>query len=253
MNPTVIGMIVFTCTFGGAMLGMWLRTTLPKHHLDADSKETVKLGVGLVATMTALVLGLVTASAKSTYDSVDTAVKQTATEILTLDRTLARYGSETAEIRKRLQQVLGARIDMIWPKDSSTPVNLDPLSLGTTVEKLAAAISVLKPRDDTQRALQSRALDITETLLQTRWLTLAGSETSVPLPFLLIMLLWLTFTFTSFGLFAPRNAMVIGVLFFCAVSVGSAMFLVLEMDSPFSGVLKVSADPLRYALAHLNQ
>ena len=82
MNPTTIGMIVFTCTFGGAMLGMWLRTTLPKHHLDADSRETVKLGVGLVATMTALVLGLVTASAKSTFDDVDTAVKQTAIEVL---------------------------------------------------------------------------------------------------------------------------------------------------------------------------
>jgi hypothetical protein len=125
--------------------------------------------------------------------------------------------------------------------------------VGSAVEKLAAAIRDLKPRDDSQRALQSRTLDITETLLQTRWLTLAGSETRVALPFLLIMLLWLTFTFTSFGLFAPRNAMVIGVLFFCAVSVGSAMFLVLEMDSPFSGVLKVSADPLRYALSHLNQ
>jgi hypothetical protein len=144
---------------------------------------------------------------------------------------------------------------MIWPQNSSKPVNLDPMSsgVGSTVEKLAAAIRSLKPRDDSQRALQSRAVDITESLLQTRWLTLAGSEASIPLPFLLIMLLWLMFTFASFGLFAPRNAMVIMVLFFCAVSVGSAMFLVLEMDSPFSGVLKVSADPMRYALAHLNQ
>src|SRR5512137_1012041 len=106
MNPTVIGLIVFACTFGGAMLGMWLHTTLPKHHLDADSKETVKLGVGLIATMTALVLGLVTASAKSSFDVVDTAVKQTAVEILVLDRALARYGSETSEIRKGLQHAI---------------------------------------------------------------------------------------------------------------------------------------------------
>jgi hypothetical protein len=255
MNPTTIGMIVFTCTFGGAMLGMWLRTTLPKHHLDADSRETVKLGVGLVATMTALVLGLVTASAKSTFDDVDTAVKQTAVEVLSLDRALARYGPETIEIRKGLQHAIGVRIDMIWPKSSSKPAKLDPMSsgVGSAAEGLAAAIRGLKPRDEPQRALQSRALDITETLLQTRWLTLAGSESSVPLPFLLIMLLWLTFIFASFGLFAPRNAMVIGVLFFCALSVGSALFLVLEMDSPFNGLLKVSADPLRYALAHLNQ
>jgi hypothetical protein len=255
MNATVIGLIVFACTFGGAMLGMWLRTTLPKHHLDADSKETVKLGVGLVATMTALVLGLVTASAKSSFDAVDTAVKQTAIEILTLDRALARYGPETIEIRKGLKHVIGARIDMIWPQGSSAPTKLDPMSsgVGTAAEGLAAAIRNLKPRDDSQRALQSRALDITESLLQTRWLTLADSESSVPLPFLLIMLLWLTFIFMSFGLFAPRNSTIIMVLFFCALSVGSALFLILEMDAPFHGLLKVSADPLRYALAHLNQ
>jgi hypothetical protein len=255
MNPTVIGLIVFACTFGGALLGMWLRNTVPKHHLDADSKETVKLGVGLVATMTALVLGLVTASAKSSFDVVDTAVKQTAVEILVLDRALARYGSETGELRKGFQHAIGARIDMIWPQDSSKPAKLDPMSsgVGTGVERLAAAIRGLKPHDDSQRALQSHALDIAEGLLKTRWLTLAGSENSIPLPFLLVILLWLTFIFASFGLFAPRNAMVIMVLFVCALSVGSALFLVLEMDSPFSGLLKVSADPLHYALAHLNQ
>ena len=255
MNPTTIGMIVFTCTFGGAMLGMWLRTTLPKHHLDADSKETVNLCVGLIATMTALVLGLVTASAKSSYDDVDTAVKQTAIEILVLDRALARYGSETGEIRKGLQHAIGNRIDRIWPQGSSKPDKLDPMSLGagSAAEGLAAAIRGLKPRDDSQRALQSRALGSAEVLLQNRWLTITSIENSIPLPFLLILLLWLTFTFTSFGLFAPRNALVIMVIFVCALSVGSALFLVLEMDSPFDGLLKVSADPLRYALAHLNQ
>ena len=78
MNPTIVGLIVFTCTFGGALLGMWLRTTLPEHHCDAESRDTVKVGIGLIATMTALVLGLVTASAKSSFDTVDTAVKHTA-------------------------------------------------------------------------------------------------------------------------------------------------------------------------------
>jgi hypothetical protein len=120
-------------------------------------------------------------------------------------------------------------------------------------ERLAEAIRALKPRDDSQRGLQSRALDLTEALLQARWLVLAGTETSVPVPFLVILLFWLTIIFGSFGLFAPRNATVLTVLFVCALSVGSAVFLVLEMDAPFDGLLKVSADPLRYALAHLNQ
>src|SRR6185295_1937458 len=99
MNPTVVGMVVFACTLGGALVGHWLRTTLPEHYLDDESKDTVKLGIGLVATMTALVLGLVTASAKSSFDAVDTAVKRTATDILAIDRLLARYGSETGELR----------------------------------------------------------------------------------------------------------------------------------------------------------
>ena len=255
MNPTIIGMIVFTCTFGGALLGMWLRTILPKHHIDADSKETVNLCVGLIATMTALVLGLVTASAKSSYDDVDTAVKQTAIEILVLDRALARYGSETGEIRKGLQHAIGARIDMIWRQGSSKPSNLDPISSGAGLqaERLAGAIRALKPRNDSQRAFQSQAIDLSETLLKARWLVLAGTERSVPVPFLVILVFWLTIIFASFGLFAPRNATVLAVLFVCALSVACAVFLILEMDMPFQGLIKVSADPLRYAFAHLNQ
>ena len=255
MNPTFIGMIVFACSFGGAMLGMWLRTALPAHHLNAESRDTVKVGIGLIATMTALVLGLVTASAKSSFDAVDSAVKQSAIEVLVLDRVLARYGPETGEIRKGLQHMIEARIDMIWPQDSSNPTNLDPLRSGASskAEGLADAIRSLKPRDDAQRALQSRALDLSEALLQARWLILAGTETSVPVPFLVILLFWLTITFASFGLFAPRNGTVVAVLFVCAVSVGSAVFLVLEMDAPFDGLLRVSSAPLRYANDHLNQ
>ena len=255
MNPTIIAIIVFTCTFGGALLGMRLHRTLPGHHFDADSKDTVKVGIGLIATMTALVLGLVTASAKTSFDAADSAVKKTAHDILSLDRLLARYGSETGDIRKGLQRAIGARIDQIWPQGDSKRVDLDPIRSGaaSVAEVLPEAIRALKPRDDSQRALQSRALDLAEQLLQERWLVLAGTQTSIPLPFLVILLFWLTFTFASFGLFAPRNAMVLWVLLLCALSVGSAVFLILEMDAPFEGVLRVSADPWRYAYAHLNQ
>jgi hypothetical protein len=234
---------------------MWLSTALPEHHLTADSRDTVKVGIGLIATMTALVLGLVTASAKNSFDAVDRAVKEGAIEILALDRVLARYGPETGEIRAGFKNALRARIDVIWPQGgSSKPANLDPThsETGSKVEGLVGAIHGLHPRDDAQRALQFRALDLAETLLKARWLVVAGTETSVPVPFLVILVFWLTIIFASFGLFAPRNATVLAVLFVCAVSVGGAVFLVLEMDAPFDGLLKVSADPLRYAHAHLN-
>ena len=255
MYPTIVGIIVFALTFGGALLGMWLRTLLSEHHLSAESKDAVKVGIGLIATMTALVLGLVISSAKSSYDDVNSGVKKAAVDVLALDRVLARYGSETEEIRKGLQRAIGARIEMIWAQGSSKPTNLDPTSLGagTEAERLAGAIRALKPRDDSQRALQSRALDMTEALLQARWLVVAATQPSVPVPFLMILVFWLTITFASFGVFAPRNAMVLTVFFVCALSVSLAVFLVLEMDAPFDGLLKVSADPLRYAYAHLNQ
>ena len=232
---------------------MWLRTALPEHHLNNESRDTVKLGAGLIATMTALVLGLVTASAKSSFDNVNTAVKQTAVDILTLDRILARYGPETREIRGTVQHVVASRIDMIWPQGSSQPTQLDPLGAAATVEGLADQIRALMPRNDSQRALQSRAQDLFEALLRARWIMFGGGGTSVPLPFLVVLLFWLTLTFASFGLFAPRNATVITVLFVCALSVGGAVFLIAEMDGPFDGLLKASAEPMRYALAHLNQ
>lgn len=253
MNPTVIGMIVFCCASGAALAGNWLRTTLPEHHLDAESRDTVKLGIGLIATMTALVLGLVTASAKGSFDAVDTAVKNTAAEILTLDRLLARYGPETGEIRGALRHAVASRIEMIWPRSSSQPAPMQPSVSASGVEGLADAIRGLTPRDDSQRLLQSRAVDLAEAVLQARWLVFAGGGTSVPLLFLVVLVLWLTITFASFGLLAPRNATVLAVLLVCALSLGSAVFLILEMDGPFDGLLQVSADPLRYAYAHLNQ
>jgi hypothetical protein len=154
-----------------------------------------------------------------------------------------------------LKQALGARIDMIWSRSSSKQADPDVLHSGAaaTVERLSDAIRDLKPRDDAQRALQSRALDLAEALLQARWMVLAGSEASVPLPFLVILLFWLTIIFVSFGVFASRNAMVLSALFVCALSVSAALFLVLEMDAPFDGLIRVSADPLRYAFKHLNQ
>jgi hypothetical protein len=120
-------------------------------------------------------------------------------------------------------------------------------------EALADALRGLEPQRESQRALKARALDLAEGLLQARWFAIAGTGASIPLPFLVILVFWLTITFSSFGLLAARNALVVTVLFVCALSVGSAVFLVLEMDGPFDGLLKVSADPLRYALAHLNQ
>jgi len=252
MNPTIVGAIVFACTFGGALLGFWFQARR-RHLLDLESTETIRHSIGLVATMTALILGLVTASAKSSFDEVNMAVEAGAREVLTLDRLLARYGPETSGIRGDFKNAVARRIDMVWPQGSSKPMQLDPSKLSSDSEGLAERIRALAPRDDSQRWLQARAGEVAEELLEARWLATAYSEASVSVVFLVILLFWLTITFVSYGMVAARNSTVVTVLFLCAVSVGSALFLILEMDEPFGGLVRVSADPLRFALSHLNR
>jgi hypothetical protein len=253
VNPIVIGTVVFACTFGGALAGIWLRSILPKPHFDDASRNTVTVGIGLIATMTALILGLVTASVKNSFDALDTGIKQAAVEVLTLDRLLARYGPETGEIRAAMKQTLALRIDLAWGQDRPRPGEPGLAELMRRVEGIVDRIQALSPQNDVQRGLRSRALDLSETVLAARWGAFGTRSSSVPVLFLVVLLFWLTMTFASFGLFAPRNGTVIVVLFVCALSVAGAVFLILEMDSPFEGLVQVSAEPLRFALSRLNQ
>jgi len=251
-EPIAIGALVFACTFGGALLGIALRRVLPSDHLSNESKDTVMVAIGLIATMTALVLGLITAGAKSAFDSLDGEVKHTAAELVTLDRTLARYGPETYEIRQILLHTVQQRMALIWPQALAKAGRPDAGDVSST-EMLAVRIGALTPQNEEQRRLQARAIDQCESLLEARWLVFASIGPSVPVPFLAVLIFWLTLTFTSFGLFAPWNATVLVALLACTLSVACAIFLVLEMDGPFQGLIRISPDPVNYALEHMAQ
>src|SRR5215813_6193158 len=253
MSSLQIAGIAFACIFSGALLGMLLRTVLPEHHLSAESKDVVKVGMGLIATMAALVLGLLTGSAKGSYDTQDSELKQMAANVLLLDRTLAHYGPETASIRDQIRHAIEYKLAATWPEDGSAG-RTDTSETTPAVERIEDEIRSLSPRNDEQRALQSRALQVTGDVLQTRWLMFgqqAGNAIQTPL--LTVLVFWLAALFASFGLFAPRNATVIAVLCVSALSVAGAILLILEMHQPFQGLIKVSSAPVRYALAHLGQ
>jgi hypothetical protein len=253
MIPTEIALIVFACVFGGALLGMFLQVVTPKHHLSQGSQDVIKLGMGLIATMAALVLGLVIATAKSSYDTQDAAVKHSAAKVLLLDRVLANYGPETKETRDLLRRTVASRLDAIWPEGRFQPARFDGPEAVFAAQGFEARILQLAPQNDAQRWLKSQALQIGSDLMETRWLVLGGLGSSVPPPFLVVVVFWLTIIFASFGLFAPRNVTVVAVLFLCALSVAGAIFLILEMDQPFQGLMKISSAPLRYTLSHLGQ
>jgi hypothetical protein len=253
MSSLGTGGIVFASIFGGAMLGMFLHDRLPADHLSTESRDVVKLGTGLIATMAALVLGLLTASAKGSFDAQKNEVQQSATNVVLLDRTLAQYGSEAAPIRAAVLVAVQRRIESIWPTGAE-PIKIDDPQAVAGVEKINAALRALTPTDEAHRQLQAKALQLCDQLTQTRWL-LAGqaAETSIPGPLLVVVVFWLTVVFVSFGILAPPNRTVGVVLALSALSVSGAIFLILEMDRPLQGLLKIPSDSLQYALAHLGQ
>jgi hypothetical protein len=241
------------CTFGCAVAGTFVRSWLPPPHLSKESQDVVRLGMGLVATMTALLLGLVTASAKSTFDSQDTAVRNSAANILTLDRHLARYGPETTPTRDLIRRALAYRIETLWPTNGSGGTRLDVSKTTPAIEEIENQILRLSPENETQRWFKSEALKLSEEVVKTRWRVLGTGGGSVPRSFLVVVIFWLAVTFTSFGLYAPRNATVLAVLFMAATAVAAAVFLILELDGPLDGVIRISSGPLRYALTQLGQ
>ena len=253
MSPALIGLLVFAATFGGALGGIWLRHRLPVHHTYADSQSTVKVGIGLIATMTALVLGLVTASAKSSYDTLDLAVKNSAAEVLSLDRILARYGPEGQPVREALRAAVAFGIEKNWPENAGSRPMMHPTGPARPAEELMRQIRALPETNDEQGWLKSHALEAGEDLLNVRWAMVSAIGPSVPVPFLIVLVFWLLVTFSSFGLFAPRNGTVIAVLLVCALSVASAIFLILEMDGPFAGLIRISPKPMLYALSQIAQ
>jgi hypothetical protein len=251
MNSTIIALVSVACVFGGALLGLAMQRALPNHHLSKDSHEIVKLGAGMIATLTALVLGLLVSSAKSSFDTMSQGIVQAGTKIILLDRVLAQYGPEAKPLRERLQRGLAASIEKIWPRERTGVADLTAYERANGLELLETTLRELVPKNDSQRQLLTEARQLAADLSQTRWLLIEEAQNQLPVPFLVVLLFWLSMLFTSFGLFSPRNATVLTVLFVCACSVSAAIFLVLEMSRPLAGIIKVSDAPLLKALEHL--
>ncbi len=246
-----IGWIVLACVFGGALFGMALRLILPEHHLSVESKDVIKLGMALTATMSALVLALLINSAKGSFDAQRSEVTQISTNIILLDRVLAHYGPATKEARDLLRVSAAGMTDRIWLAKGTGSKELEPTAVGA--EAFYDKIQELSPQNEVQRSLQSQALKLSVDIGQTRWLLFEQRGRSIPMPFLVLLVFWVTIIFLSFWLFAPPNATVIATLFLCALSVSGAIFMILELDRPFGGLIEISSAPLRNAIANLGK
>jgi hypothetical protein len=235
------------------MLGLLLSGLLPEQHLRDNSKDTVKVVTGMIATLSALVLGLLISSAKSSFDAVDTAITQTGAKIILLDRALASYGPETKDVREQLRNTVVAGIEMFWPGEKAAGSGMAGFERANAMEMLQAKIRELTPATDMQRQLRSQAEQLSGDMLEARWLLIAQAQRTLPMTFIVVLLFWLTILHIFFGLLAPRNATVITVLLISALSVSGAILIILEMNNPLSGMIKVSSAPLRKAVEHLGQ
>lgn len=251
MNTTLTALIVFGCLVGAVLLGRALRRLLPEDHLTADSRDTIKLAMGLVATMAALVLGLLVSSAKGSYDTERSEVIQMAAKVAFLDRALAVYGPEAAEARTRFHEAVKEAVMAIWPREASGSAQLAPNpQAGNAVY---AAVQDLSPHDDTQRKLKDQATTIATDLGQLRSLLVAQSVPSISEPMLIILVSWLVVIFIGFSVLAPRNPTVILALMVSALAVSGAIFLILELDQPFGGVIRISSEPMLNAMHQFAQ
>ena len=252
VKTTLTALIVFACLVGAALLGRLIRRLLPDHHLASDSKDGIKLALGLVSTMSALVLGLLVSSAKSSYDTERGEVIQMAAKVAFADRVLAMYGPDAADLRIRFHEGVKEAIGGIWPEQARRSGHLAAPNTETG-NALYVAVQNLSPRDDTQRKLKDETASLATDLVQLRSLLQAQSVPSISIPMLVILVSWLVIIFLGFSVLAPGNPTVIFAFIISAVAVSGAIFLILELDQPFAGVLQISSEPLRNAIGQFAQ
>jgi hypothetical protein len=253
MNSLAVGVISAGSISAGSLLGMGLQRLLPSHHLGKETQDVVKLSAGTIATLTALVLGLLVSSAKSSFDATNTGIVQGSAKIILLDSALARYGPETTPARELLKHNIAATIEALWPTEKTGVPPLTPLERAKGMEAVQDELRKLTPQSDAQRQMLAQAQQIAGDLIQTRWLLIEESQNELPAALLIVLVFWLILLFVSFGLFAPPNATAISVLFVGACAISAAIFLVLELNRPLEGIAKVSSAPLRNALQHLGR
>lgn len=247
MNTTLTALIVFACLTAAVLLGRAFRRLLPEDHLTADSKDTIKLAIGLVATMSALVLGLLVSSAKGSYDTERSEVIQMAAKVAFLDRVLAVYGPEAAEARTRFHEVVKEAVQRMWPQGVRGRADLTPNTQASGV--VYDVVQALSPHDDAQRKLKEQATTLGMELGQLRWLLVAQSVPSISTPMLIILVSWLAIIFLGFSVLAPPKPTPIVALIISGLAVTGAILLILALDHPFGGVIRISSDPMLNAMS----
>ncbi|MFO1084985.1 MAG: hypothetical protein U1E21_10495 [Reyranellaceae bacterium] len=247
MSSIVLVIVAFALILAGTIGGAMLRSRLPEPHLTGDSKEVIRLATALVGTLTAVVLALLFAATRTSFEHTSGYVSRLAADVSELDEILQDYGPETTPIRTQLRAEVGLLIDSIWQEQAVKAGR--PTNQRVAYDASASyALRQLQPKNAIQASLQARALAISSDIAQTRLALFAQPPDSVSHPFMIVLVLWLTFIFTTFSMSAKPNTTLTIVLGVCVLSASAAIYLILELGQPFDGLMQISNETLRSAL-----
>ncbi len=252
MDTAVISLIAFALIIAGMLLGALARTFVPEKHLNSDSKDVIKMSVGLIATLSALVLGLLIATGKTSFDARVTQIRQIAANAVLLDQALGQYGGEAANVRVALRQSFNAMVDRIWDENNSASPGRSPFQMSDAAESLIQNLMRLAPATELQRSLKTEIVDAANAIAKDRLSLFVQGRDTISMPFLTILVFWLTVIFAIFGLLARLNILVSVIMLLCAISVAASIFLILDLNRPFDGVMRIPSAQMRSALPPLN-
>lgn len=247
MSPLSISLIVWGLLVAGAMGGVFLRRWLPDEHLDTHAKDIIRLGCALVATIAGLVLGLLVNSANNSFNTQRDEVRQLAANLVLIDLMLDQYGPEARPARELLRGTVPTLVQRLWGGASAVA----PTANRGPSEAAFRAVRALKPADEEQRYLQAQVLQAFTGAAHTRFVLYEQSGEGILSPFLVVLVFWLVLLFASYSLFSPMTPPAVVALVLIALSVSGAIFLILEMYSPFDGIMQIESAPLRAALPPL--
>lgn len=250
LNPLIIGVVVFVVILAGAFAGWALKQRLPDHHLNDETKSLVSVSMAVVATVSALVLGLLISNANTSFSAIGGEVTALSAQILRLDQILRRYGPETGEAREMLRQYAEFKTADLFP-DDGVGARLADQSSYELLQRLEDSLLALKPTNSRDQWWLGQAMTLAGKIGDTRWLLAQQVGQGTPKAFVALLVFWLTLLFASFGLFAPRNLTSAVTLTLCAMAIAGAIGMILELEQGFGGLIHISPQPMRQAVATL--
>ncbi len=256
-----IALLLFLlCASAG--IGYLVKSRLPERHRSRESIELTQLGITLLATFAAIVLGLLTTSVKAGYDAAYTARGTYAAQFAQLDQCLREYGPETAPIREKMQSYAAAVIASTWPDEkppagvrypdtSKLPLTGESSILGAIINAVGKDVLELQPADPLRQRILNQCAQEYSDLVKSRWRVIEEARGSISAPFYWVLVFWLVILFACLGLSAPGDAMAVIVIALSAISITGTVMVILDMDLPYGGLFGIPSESMRHALADM--